>query len=52
MNKINSGMHYLLSLSAVKDIEIHWELVAVFAYCFLVYLILKTFQYNKDRYEK
>ena len=52
MNIIHSGLHYVLSLPVVKDIETHWELILVFAYFGLVFLILKTFQYNREGDEK
>lgn len=52
MNIIHSGLHNLLSLPVVKGIETHWELIAVFAYFGLVFLILKTFQYNREGNEK
>lgn len=48
MQTIISGLRYMLSMQVVRGIQIHWELIAVFGYCALVFLVLKTFQYNKN----
>jgi len=43
----------MLSLPVVRDAQTHYVITfCIIAYFILLLLVLKTFQFNKDRFEK
>ncbi len=49
MIRLKILLHSLLSLPAVQEIQTHYIItLCIFGYLGLLFLVLKTFSYNKD----
>lgn len=53
MIRLKLFLHAMLALPFVKEVQTHYAIIfCVIAYCMVLFMVLKAFQFNKDKFEK
>ena len=53
MIRLKLFLRTMLSLPVVREVQTHYVITfCIIAYLLVLFIVLKTFQFNKDRFEK